>query len=186
MDQQQSALPGIDVEPRTIIDQRHEAEKHIWEQHLGDLPLGEVYIALLEEGWYWRDAALIAWKAMPRTLRQPETKGDLADLLGCSQRTLYRRERSNPAIKERAIAFGLSALAEKTADIVEALIQSATNPNYKHHPDRKLALEMAGAYRPKQGFILDQGWGDDEDLSDLSEEELRQWAQLGSGEEDQE
>lgn len=185
MDQHQTALPGIDVDAIEVVDHSHEAERHLFEAHLGELPLGDLYLTLLEEGYYWRDAALIAWKAMPRKLRIPDTKQELADLLGCSARTLYRRERKNPIIKQRAIAFGLSALAEKTSDIIQALIESATNPNYKHHPDRKLALEMAGAHRPKQGFILEKEWDEDDDLSDLSEDELRRMAQLGSGEDEE-
>ena len=35
-------------------------------------------------------------------------------------------------------------------DIFDALIVSATDPDPKSHPDRKLALEMLGDYKPRQ------------------------------------
>ncbi len=34
-------------------------------------------------------------------------------------------------------------------DILDALIVSATDPDPKSHPDRKLALEMLGDYKPR-------------------------------------
>lgn len=174
---EQGPLPGIEQEGVQVVDQEHAAERRLFEEMLGDLPFGNVYLALLDEGWYWRDAAYIAWKGMPRRVRAPATITELADLLGCSARTIQSRRQRNPAIELRAAKVAAGLVLEKIDEVLDALMESAADPNYKNHPDRKLALEMAGVYVPKQGLVLEDGRGTD-DLSDLDEDELLRMGRL--------
>lgn len=175
---EQKALPGMTVESVEVVDQEHAAERRLFEEMLSDLPFGDLYLALLDEGWYWRDAAYIAWKGMPKEVRQPATLTELANVLGCGRRTIASRRNRNPAIDVRAAKASASFVFERIGEVIEALMTSASDPNYKNHPDRKLALEMAGVYVPKQGLVLEDGRMVDEDLSDLSEDELRRMAHL--------
>jgi len=179
----QTALPGVDVPARSLIDQSHASERQLFELMLADLAFGPDYLAIMEEGWYWRDAAYIAWKAMPRELRQPKTEEEFCQAVGISRRAMADRRNRNAAIDIRAAKSSVRRVVENVDEIVGALIESATNSNYKHHPDRKLALEMAGVYQPKQGLVLERG-GTDGDMSDLDEDELRRRASLKAGQPD--
>lgn len=169
-----------DVDARLVDDQSHAAERRLFEQILGDLPLGDLYVTLLEEGWYWRDAAYIAWKGLPKEIRAPATLTELADMLGVSRRTINLRRQKNPAIDIRAAKMVVGErLFGRIDEVMEALLESATDSNYKAHPDRKLALEMAGVYVPKQGLVIEPGGQADDDLADASDEELRRLAAQG-------
>lgn len=174
----QNPLPiNTQIEPRQIIDVAHEYERQQFMALADELPFAGLMLALIDgEGWYWRDAAYIAWKSIPAKYRQPETAGELDELLGMGRGGMAKRRQRNPAIDQRAARAIVSGqLFDAVDGVIEALIESASNPNYKHHPDRKLALEMTGQYSPKQSIDLDVGQKAI-DTSDLSEADLRRMA----------
>ena len=108
------------------------------------------YEALLGEGWPWRVACYIAWASVPRSKRQPRTLRELASVLGlASSRAIHTWRKKNPEIDARVQAVIIEPLMEARADIIEALIASATSPDHRSHPDRKLALEMAKLHTPR-------------------------------------
>lgn len=179
---QQSGLPGIG-EAVEIVDPSHAAERALFEQVLEDFAWKDDWLALLEEGWYWRDAAIIAWLALPASERVPGKKSELADLLGMSRRTLYERlTRNGRAVEIRAASYAAQTLLGSVGDVIEALMVSATDPSYKNHPDRKLALEMMGVYSPKQTVALE---ATATDPAQMTREELERRAGLVAGSEDE-
>lgn len=174
---QQPPLIEKEAETRIIVDAGHAYERQQFEKLAEDLPFVGLMLALIDgEGWYWRDAAYIAWKSIPRKHRQPELLYELEEMLGMARGGMNKRRQKNPAIDQRAARAIVSGqLFDAVDGVIEALIESASNPNYKHHPDRKLALEMTGQYSPKQSIDLDVGQKGI-DTSDLSEADLRRMA----------
>ena len=176
-------LPGFPPADTTPIDQSHAEERQFFELMLGDLPWSEMYLSLLDEGWYWRDAAYIAWFALPKEIRQPRTIGELAQMLGIGHRGLNNRVARNPAIRVRAAKMVAGRVFDHMDEVMDALVESARNPGYKHHADRKMFLEMAGAYTPKQSLELGAA-PEKADMSALSEEELARQARLTAHDDD--
>lgn len=179
----QTVLPGMPVEDKQMIDQTHALEQRLFEAMMGEYAWSSDYLALLKEGWYWRDACYIAWKSQPKTLRKPDTAAELADIIGITPRSLSERINKNPAIKLRTAKAVASVVYEHVDEVMDALVQSASNASYKHHPDRKMFLEMAGIYQQKQSVLLGETAQED-DLSKLSKNELARLAQAGSDDPD--
>jgi hypothetical protein len=129
------------------------------------------YQALMTAGWPWRVACYIAWAGSPRIGRWPKTQEDLAtQVLGLtSARRIATWRQRNPAIDEMIAIVQAAPLMEHRADVLRALAISAADPDYRHHQDRKLFLEIDGTYTPKVELKKS---GEVEDLSQLSEEEL--------------
>jgi hypothetical protein len=138
----------------------------------------EDYWRLREAGWPWRVAAFIAWASSPKIGRMPKTQEGLArEVLGLeSDHQIWVWRRKNPTIDEVIGLLQAAPLMAHRRDVLDALIDSATNPDYKGHQDRKLYLEMVGDYVPKSKVQVERG--EVEDLSDYSDEEL---AQLSRG-----
>lgn len=135
---------------------------------------------LLQQGWEWRKAVLIAWEGSPCVARWPATQGELAtQVLGLrGDRAIQKWRRNDPEI-ERAVAMAQAApLLRHRRAIYDALVTVASLPTPRGHPDRKLALEMMGDYRPSGRLALSGPNGDDPvavvgfDLSKLSDDEL--------------
>jgi hypothetical protein len=131
------------------------------------------YIKLGEMGYPWRVAVYIAWAASPRQERWPETKEDLAtQVLGLkSARQIYKWRKKYEGIDQAITMMQAAPLLEHRADIYDALVKVASDPDYKANPDRKLALEMLGDYTPRAKIGRDFETMSD-DLSELSEREL--------------
>jgi hypothetical protein len=108
------------------------------------------YIELRRLGWSWRVAAYIAWAALPKRSRWPRTQHELAtEVLGLtSARQIGTWREKNPVIGEAIALLQAAPLYEHRADVLEALVDSASNPDYKHHGDRELYLRMIGDYVP--------------------------------------
>lgn len=136
----------------------------------------EEYEYLRTTGWPWRVAAFIAWSASPRAGRCPKTQLELAQkVLGLnSDRVIYTWRKKNPAIDEVIGFMQASPLFKHRRDFFEALVQSAADPDYKHHPDRKLALEMTGDHVPRTK--VDISAKDPNDLSEWTDAELDELA----------
>lgn len=116
------------------------------------------YTDLRAQGWPWRVACYIAWAASPRTTRWPPTLADLAhDVLGLrSDRVIRKWRQHNPAIDEAVGVMQARQLFDHRREVIQALVESATDPSHKNHPDRKLYFEMVGDYTPKANVILDR------------------------------
>lgn len=138
----------------------------------------EEYVRLRGYGWPWRVAVYVAWAALPKERRWPRSQDELArEVLGLtSDRVIYQWKKKNPGIEDAIAVLQGGVLFEHRAGVIEALVESAKNPNYKGHQDRKLFFEMIGDYTPRSEQsvkVSGEGW---EDLSGVSEEELRKLA----------
>lgn len=139
----------------------------------------EEYRRLRETGWPWRVACYIAWAASPRKMRWPKTQALLAQqVLGLrSDRQVGTWRKKNPVIDETITMLQAQPLIQHRRDIYEALIQSATNSDYKGHQDRELALLLLGDL-VKSSEIRVRGSLSGAGLAAKSDEELR--ALMGS------
>jgi hypothetical protein len=155
----QEMLPGFD-EIEAVVEgdgispeeaRRISEESRRAFERRGGVDWMEEYTALRAEGWTWRVACYISWAMTPRKGRWPKSMQELASVLGLrSARTIRAWREKNAAIDERVKGAIVAPLMEARADIIEALVESATSPDYKHHRDRRLALEMAKLYTPRQ------------------------------------
>jgi hypothetical protein len=133
----------------------------------------ERYFDLRDGGWPWRVACYIAWCASPKNSRWPKTQEELAtQVLGLtSDRQIGTWRRKNQSIDEMIALLQAAPLFDHRADIYRALITSASDPDHRSNPDRKLALELMGDYVPRVQ-VDNRDVTDVEDLSQLSDEEL--------------
>ncbi len=134
----------------------------------------EDYFRLRDGGWPWRQAAYIAWASMPRGRRNPTTQEALArEYLGLtSGRVISLWRRKNPAIDETIAMLQTAALWEHRADIYRALVEVATQADYKGHADRRLALELLGDYVPSAQLAAILRRKADGDLQELDDDAL--------------
>ena len=147
------------------------------------------YLMLRALGWDFRKAAYIAWKATPKSKRKPKTQNDLAtNILGLtSDRVITTWREKNPLIDEAVNVLMTADLYEHRAAVFDALKKSAANPDYKHHPDRKLFLEITGDYIPisqLKAMLTSGQLKSNKALEDYSEAELialskGDWSVLG-------
>lgn len=127
------------------------------------------YLKLVEQGWPWRVATYIAWAASVKDSRFPKTLKELAtDVLGLtSPRVIYVWREKYPTIDQVVALMQAAPLYEHRRDVIEALIKSARDPNYKNFNDRRLFLEMIGDYIPKSKLEIGKtAKGSEEELSD--------------------
>lgn len=100
--------------------------------------------------WGWRKAAYIAWSSTPKTKREPKTLEELARLLGLSSAgTIRNWRRLDPGIMDRIGELPRQLLADRMPDVMHALVEVASSPDPRAHPDRRMYLEMMGQYSPK-------------------------------------
>lgn len=137
------------------------------------------YLKLIEQGWPWRTATYIAWASSPKENRFPRTLKELAtEILGLTgPRVIYVWREKYPTIDQVVALMQAAPLYEHRRDVIEALIKSARDPDYKSFNDRRLFLEMIGDYTPKSKLELGKAAKGDE--QELSDEELR--AMMGEG-----
>jgi hypothetical protein len=140
------------------------------------------YRDLLNAGWPWRVACYIAWASSPRIGRWPATQQALAaDVLGLtSDRVIATWRKKNPTIDQLIAEWQALPLLEHRADVFAALAKSASDPDHRHNPDRKVYLEMTGDYVPRAK--LDVSTREVEDLSQMSDAELDKLARQIRGE----
>lgn len=133
---------------------RSEEARRIFESTEAAAPWLEDYWALLGEGWSWRQAVYMIWSSVPRDVRWPATQAELATrVLGLTSDRVIREWRDkNPAMDLRIAKLAASVLAKHRAEIYQALVASATNPDGRNHQDRRMALEMLGDYTPRQAL----------------------------------
>lgn len=158
------------MEEITPIDPTHAAERRVFEAALAKdgVPFGDLYEALTGEGWYWRKAALVAWMAMPHDERQPRHLQDLANLLGCSRHVLTQFKK-RAEVQAAVMRLTTATLFEHKARVDDALITSASNPDYKHNQDRKTYYTLIGALKEQHELTLAQT---DDAMRQKSDDEL--------------
>lgn len=186
MDSPQQPLPGLpEVEPAAVYDQSHEYELALFSEMLGDLAWSDTYLALREEGWEWRKAAYIAWASLPAPERQPKTISEFASIIGLSTTKPIRAWRmKNKAIDLAVQRLSLSTLLDHAPKVVQALVESASDPNYKAAPDRKLYFEMTGMYVPRSKIGVGIDDSPEEDTANMSREELARLAGMGGADDE--
>jgi hypothetical protein len=137
----------------------------------------EQYFKLLDAGFPWRVACYIAWAASPKRNRWPKTQDELAhQVLGLtSDRVIGTWRKKNAAIDQTVSLLQAAPLLEHRADLFAALAVSASDPDHRHNPDRKLMAEMLGDYTPRQKVEVGRS-GEAVDLGTLSDAELDQLA----------
>lgn len=142
----------------------------------------ERYRDLLNAGWPWRVACYIAWASSPRIGRWPGTQQELAsEVLGLtSDRVIATWRKKNATIDQLIAEWQALPLLEHRADVFAALAKSASDPDHRHNPDRKVYLEMTGDYTPRQQVDV-RKTDDSLDLSNLSDAELNDIARQASG-----
>ena len=115
----------------------------------------EQFLELFDAGWPWRVAAYIAWAASPKQARWPKTQEELAQtVLGLtSDRQIAKWRKNNPQIVDLIARLQVAPMLEHRADVIQALIASASDPDYKGHGDRKLFLEITGDYVPTSKLV---------------------------------
>lgn len=139
----------------------------------------ELYKRLVEGGWKWRVAVYIAWAAQPKKYRQPETQEELAiQCLGLtSDRAIATWRKKNPSIDETISVLQGAIIFDALPDAMNAMVEVASEADYKGHQDRKLMFEMAGIYTPSSKITAEMAKklvnSSPDDLEDLSDEELR-------------
>jgi hypothetical protein len=159
---------GKTVERDVVIGQREIAPRWM-----------ELFQKLLEGGWRWEIAVYIAWRAMPRKYRFPETQDELAkQCLGLSSdRAIATWRKRNPFIDEYITILQGELVFDAVPDVLNAAVEVASTPDYKGNADRKLVLEMAGRYTPSSKITTEMAKklvnSKPDDLEDLSDEELR-------------
>lgn len=139
----------------------------------------ELYQKLLDGGWRWEIAVYIAWRAMPRKYRFPETQEELATkCMGLSSdRAIATWRKRNPFIDEYITILQGELVFDRIPDILDAMTEVASTPDYKGNADRKLALELSGRYTPSSKITAEMAKklvnSKPDDLEDLSDDELQ-------------
>lgn len=145
----------------------------------------DLYKRLLEGGWKWRVAVYIAWASQPKKYRVPTTQEELATkCLGLnSDRAIATWRKKNPTIDETISMLQGSIIFDALPDALNAMVEVATEPDYKGHADRKLMFEMAQIYTPSSKITAELAkklGKSKEDVTDLSDDDLREIAALAN------
>lgn len=174
---QPALIEGI---PEKELTNDNDERRFAFEQNqLVDLPFSGAYEQLRDEGWDYVNAAFIAWKSLPKKARYPKSIKKLANVLGVSADAIKRRRQKNPLINERANkALLAGSLLPRADKVIEALVGSASRADYHNHADRKLFLEMAGLYTPKQAIDVRGGLLEGQE-AEQSDDALRRVAAIG-------
>ncbi len=116
----------------------------------------ERFEMLINGGWPWRQAVYIAWASSPAQVGQrprwPETQEKLAqEVLGLSSdRIISKWKRNFPEMQLRIEQMAAAPVLRNLRDIVDAMVTLAKTPDHNTFNDRRMALEIAGVYKPRQ------------------------------------
>ena len=114
----------------------------------------EDYEQLLLGGWPFRVAVYIAWASMPTHNKQPKTVAELAPMIGLrSPRAIYTWRQRNKAIEEQISILQAAPLFKHRADAFDALNKSASDPDHRHNPDRRLLFQLTGDINDDGGAV---------------------------------
>jgi len=137
----------------------------------------ETYQQLLNSKWPWRIACFVAWASSPKLNRWPKTQDEFAQkVLGLtSDRVIATWRKKSPDIDGAISLLQSATMLEHRADVIKALVESASNSDHRSNPDRKLFFEMTGDYVPRSRVDLSTDPGEDE-MKSKSESELMEIA----------
>lgn len=134
----------------------------------------EEYEGLVQAKWPFRVAMYIAWAASPREGRRPGSLQELANMMGLtSPRAIHTWRAKNPAIDQQVGLMQAAPLFKHRADAIQALADSASNPDYRHAPDRRTFFMMTGDLEEninlrRSGARNDLGQMSDAELAELA------------------
>jgi len=174
-------LPGMEDAALNALDEaqlRSEVARRIFE-NAEDAGLWlDDYVQLLAEGWSWRQAVYMLWASQPKAIRQPKTELELAtEVLGLASARLIRQwKQDNPAMETIIRKLQITTLGKARAEVLDALIESATTPSYRNYRDRELFLKITGDYVPRER--VDVGTADAGELAAMDANELAALAQI--------
>lgn len=148
--------------PASPAVQGQAASRRAYQQLLAGMeryPWWQDYKELTRRGWTWRHAVVIAWDASPLKSRYPATQEELAtNVLGLtSDRSIAEWRKKYPEMADEVARMQSAPLWRHRRDIFEALAESASNPDPRNNPDRKLALELTGDYKSSNKVQLEGG-----------------------------
>jgi hypothetical protein len=173
-------LPGMEAasNPYDAAQVQSERARLMFENDLDAGAWLDDYFALQAEGWSWRQAVYIIWASQPKADRVPSTEVELAtQILGLtSARAIRQWKQENPQLELRIRKLQLAELGRHRAEVLAALIESATNPSYRNFRDRDLYLKITGDYTPKE--LLQVGAATEAELGTASAEELEALASI--------
>lgn len=134
----------------------------------------EEYEKLIHGGWPFRAAMYIAWAASPRKGRWPENLGSLASVMGLlSPRAIHTWRARNPEIDRQVAVMQAAPLFKARADAFAALVDSASDPDYRHAPDRRTYFMMTGDLEENVNVRRS---GAKDDLANMTDAELAEMA----------
>ncbi len=114
-------------------------------------PLADSYLDARARGFEWRKALYIAWARLPRDARWPQSLGELASVMGLrSDRAIRVWRTKNPGIDQLIQEEMLRRVGDRTAEVLEALADLASRPDYKSTRAMELYLRVHGIYTPEQ------------------------------------
>jgi hypothetical protein len=170
-------LPGQDVsrERKAILDAwlRTLPEPPAWQSLYEDLLAERTADRKTRPRWDWRKALYIAWSCVPRSQRWPKSLAGLADLMGLTDTATIRHWRQKDfEIDRRIRELPAQLVSNHVADILDAALFTALRQDEKGFQDRKLLLEIANVYKPRQVQELTGGDKPVELKTELTDEEL--------------
>jgi hypothetical protein len=129
------------------------ASRQAWaaiQDAIKELPWYSDFLELRGYGLDWRKAMAVAWKASPGRNREPATQAGLASMMGLkSDRTIREWFEKQPDLEELVATFQASPLFQHRRDVIEALVESASNAEAAHSGDRKLFFQLTGDLEEK-------------------------------------
>lgn len=139
----------------------------------------ELFTRLVEQGWHWKKAAFMAWRAAPRDSRQPSTQGELARMLGYQGDKIFRvwlnKPDQGPLMLKIIDQAAKLVFQSHLADVDWVTIQQAKHPE-SATGQRELFYKR---YRELVGETPAAGGQAGDDLDGLGDEELeRELARL--------
>lgn len=179
---QPSLLPDV-VDAKEQHDKDHSQEQLAFEFALKDLPYGDVYASMIQQGFRWREAAFVAWSVAPKSQRQPATKQELAKLLGCAGSVISRFEMDR-RLGVMRIKMAKLAYLDALPSIIEASIEVASKPSYKATPERNHVLGKV-MQMGTDTVNVNVGQSAAQNFDGLSDEELAAMALEESGVDDE-
>lgn len=141
------------------------------------IPWWDTYQQLLNSKWPWRIACFVAWASSPKINRWPKTQDEFAQqVLGLtSDRVIATWRKKSPDIDGAISLLQSATMLEHRADVIKALVESASSKDHRSNPDRKLFFEMTGDYVPRSRVDVNTDPGEDE-MKSKTEAELMEIA----------
>ena len=135
---------------------------------------------LIAAGLTWRKAYYVAWRIVPKSMRQPKTLEELAtDVLGLgSARTIRKWHQKDPQIEEFIAKWRLKPVMDRLSDSLDAMFAVAAKHTPEGNRDRRLHFEIAGIIKVRQRLEMMGEGGGPIQIKNLEDEYQRDMADL--------